>query len=89
MMPIVLPAQKMVKRLIETIGGHSCLDMTGVDFTDLSAAMAYKLSPDHEKCAEDRVGNGANAIAKMLRELDEKGCLFRPRSTGNETIRRG
>ena len=76
MMPIILPAQRMVKTLTDRIGGHSCLDMTGVDFTDLEEAMTYKLSDDHERCV-DRVGNGARAIAELLQDLDGKGELFR------------
>ncbi len=76
MMPIILPAQRMVKTLTGRIGGHSCLDMTGVDFTDLEAAMTYKLSDDHERCV-DRVGEGARAIAEVLQDLDARGALFR------------
>ncbi len=76
MMPIILPAQRMVKTLTGRIGGHSCLDMTGVDFTDLEAAMTYKLSDDHERCV-DRVGDGARAIAELLQDLDGKEELFR------------
>ena len=76
MMPIILPAQRMVKTLTGRIGGHSCLDMTGVDFTDLEAAMTYKLSDDHERCV-DRVGDGARAIAEVLQDLDERGALYR------------
>ena len=76
MMPIIMPAQHMVKTLTEDIGGHSCFEMTGVDFTDLEAAMTYKLSDDHERCV-DRVGRGARIIAELLQELDSKGELFR------------
>ena len=76
MMPIILPAQRMVKTLADRIGGHSCLDMTGVDFTDLEAAMTYKLSNDHEKCV-DRVGEGARAIAEVLQDMNARGELFR------------
>lgn len=75
MMPIILPAQRMVRTLTKGIGGHSCLDMTGVDFTDLEAAMIYKMSDDHERCVE-RVGNGARMIAELLQDLDRKGELF-------------
>ena len=66
----------MVKTLTGRIGGHSCLEMTGVDFTDLEAAMNYKLSDDHERCV-NRVGDGAQAIAELLQDLDAKGALFR------------
>ena len=76
MMPIIIPAQRMVRTLTKGIGGHSCFDMTGVDFTDLEAAMIYKMSEDHEKCVE-RVGNGARIIAELLQDLDRKGELFR------------
>ena len=76
MMPIILPAQRMVKTLTDRIGGHSCLDITGVDFTDLEAAMTYKLSSDHEKCV-DRVGEGARAIAESLQDMNARGELFR------------
>jgi len=76
MMPIIVPAQRMVKKLSKGVGGHSCLAMTGVDFTDLEAAMIYKLSEDHERCVE-RVGNGARIIAESLQDLDRKGELFR------------
>ena len=76
MMPIILPAQRMVKTLTDRIGGHSCLEMTGVDFTDLEAAMTYKLSNDHEKCV-NRVGDGARAIAELLQDMNARGELFR------------
>ena len=76
MLPIIMPAQLMVRKLTESIGGHSCLAMTGVDFTDLEAAMTYKLSEDHERCV-GRVGNGAQIIAELLQDLDRKGELFR------------
>ena len=76
MMPIILPAQRMVKTLTGRIGGHACLEMTGVDFTDLEAAMTYKLSDDHQRCVA-RVGDGAYAIAGLLQELDANGELFR------------
>ena len=75
MMPIIMPAQGMVQRLTEHLGGHSCLEMTGVDFTDLEAAMTYKLSDDHQRCV-DRVGNGAQVIAEQIQYLDNKGELF-------------
>jgi C_GCAxxG_C_C family probable redox protein len=75
MMPIIMPAQDMVKRLTENLGGHSCLEMTGVDFTDLEAAMIYKLSDDHQRCV-DRVGTGAQVIAGLIQDLDNKGELF-------------
>lgn len=76
MMPIILPAQRMVKTLTGRIGGHACLEMTGVDFTDLEAAMTYKLSGDHENCV-GRVGEGTRAIAELLQDMDARGELFR------------
>jgi hypothetical protein len=76
MMPIILPAQRMVKTLTGRIGGHSCLEITGVDFTDLEAAMTYRLSGDHQRCV-DRVGDGARTIAELLQEMNAKGELFR------------
>ena len=75
MMPIIMPAQDMVKTLTDHLGGDSCLEMTGVDFTDLEAAMIYKLSDDHQKCV-DRVGIGAQVIAALIQDLDLKGELF-------------
>ena len=44
---------------------------------DLEAALAYKLSEEHERCVV-RVGNGAATIAQFLQERDEQGELFRP-----------
>ncbi|MFC1876888.1 C-GCAxxG-C-C family protein [Thermodesulfobacteriota bacterium] len=76
MMPIIMPAQRLVKKLTGRIGGHSCFEMTGVDFTDLEAAMIYKLSGDHERCV-DRIGDGARIIAELLQDLDRRGELFR------------
>jgi C_GCAxxG_C_C family probable redox protein len=77
LMPIIAPGQDLVRRLTQRLGGHSCLEMTGVDFTDLEAALAYKLSEEHERCVV-RVGNGAATIAQFLQERDERGELFRP-----------
>jgi hypothetical protein len=75
-MPIVVPSQSLVRSLSARIGGHSCLAMTGVDFTDLEAALIYKLSDDHEKCV-NRVADGAETIAQFLQALDRQGELFR------------
>jgi C_GCAxxG_C_C family probable redox protein len=77
LMPIVGPGQELVRRLTRRLGGHACLEMTGVDFTDLNAALAYKLSEDHRRCVE-RVGNGAETIARLLQEQNDRGELFRP-----------
>lgn len=76
LMPIVVPSQDLVRMLSRRLGGHSCLAMTGVDFTDLAAALSYKLSEDHEKCV-NRVGDGAETIAQFLQALDSRGELFR------------
>lgn len=76
LMPIVAPSQDLVRVLNQRLGGHSCLAMTGVDFTDLAAALAYKLSEDHENCV-NRVGDGAETIAQFLQALDRQGELFR------------
>ena len=77
LIPTILPAQRLIKELTGSIGGHSCLEMTGVDFTDLEAAMAYKLSEDHETCVT-RVGDGAKTIAMILQDLNARGELFVP-----------
>jgi len=76
LMPIVAPSQDLVRKLSRRLGGHSCLAMTGVDFTDLEAALAYKLSEDHEKCVQ-RVADGAETIAQFLQARDGRGELFR------------
>ena len=76
LMPIIAPSQDLVRRLNQRLGGHSCLEMTGVDFTDLEAALAYKLSDDHEKCI-NLVGVGAETIAQFLQERNDRGELFR------------
>ena len=77
LMPIVVPSQDLVRRLTRQLGGHSCLAMTGVDFTDLEAALAYKLSEDHARCVA-RVGTGAETIAQFIQERYNRGDLFRP-----------
>jgi hypothetical protein len=77
LMPIVLPAQDLVRQLSHRLGGHACLEMTGVDFTDLEAALNYKLSEEHDKCLQ-RVADGAETIALFLQALDRRGDLFRP-----------
>lgn len=81
LMPIIVPSQDLVRLLSRQLGGHSCLAMTGVDFTDLEAALVYKLSEDHEKCVA-RVGTGAEVIAQFLQEMNDKGDLFRPGAIG-------
>jgi hypothetical protein len=76
LMPIVVPSQDLVRMLSRRLGGHSCLAMTGVDFTDLEAALRYKLSEDHAKCV-NRVADGAESIAQYLQLRDSRGELFR------------
>ena len=76
LMPIVVPSQDLVRKLSLRVGGHACLEMTGVDFTDLEAALNYKLSTDHDKCVQ-RVADGAETIAQFLQALDRRGELFR------------
>lgn len=82
--PMVFPIQSTVQRLNQKVGSHSCLDLTGVDFTDLNAAIAFRQSEDHLKCVK-RVADGARVIAELLQELDRDGHLFRPASTVNNS----
>jgi len=77
LLPAVLPAQELVRRLNGRIGSHSCRELTGVDFTDLNRAMEFLLSGEHETCIV-RVGQGAGEIARFLKELEARGELFRP-----------
>ena len=74
--PIAMPGQELIRRLNAKFGSHSCKELTGVDFTDLKAALEFHASKEHEKCF-DRVGDGAAEIALFLKELNEKGELFR------------
>jgi len=76
LVPVVLPAQELIKRLNKRIGGHSCKELTGIDFLDLEQAMLYRQSPEHEKCVQ-RIGEGAEILAALLQELSRKGELFR------------
>lgn len=78
-MPIAVPSQDLVRLLTRQIGGHSCLEMTGVHFSDLEAALAYKVPDDHEQCVA-RVGAGAEVIARFLQKLSTEGGMFRPRA---------
>ena len=77
--PIATPGQELIGRLNAKIGGHSCKELTGVDFTDLNAAMAFHASKEHEKCFT-RVADGAEQIALFIKELHQKGELFRSNS---------
>ncbi len=38
--PIIAPAQDLIKRLNTKIGSHSCMELTGVDFTDMEQAIS-------------------------------------------------
>ena len=77
--PIAIPGQELIRRLNARIGSHSCKELTGVDFTDLNAALAFHASKEHEKCFA-RVGDGAEEIARFIKELNQKGELFRSNS---------
>ena len=74
--PIVLPAQEVLERLNRRLGSHSCMELTGVDFTDLEQALAFRQSERHLVCIQ-RVKEGAEELATFLAELDSKGDLFR------------
>ncbi len=74
--PIAIPGQELIQRLNARIGGHSCRELTGVDFTDLNQALEFHASKEHEKCYT-RVADGAEEIALFIKELDQKGELFR------------
>ena len=74
--PIAVPGQELIGRLNARIGSHSCKELTGVDFTDLNAALAFHASKAHEKCYA-RVADGAEEIALLIKELYQKGELFR------------
>lgn len=76
LIPVVIPAQKLLRQLNHRLGSHSCLELTGVDFTDLEQAMRFKMSPDHDLCLQ-RVEDGAYEIARYLKPLEEHGDLFR------------
>ena len=76
LLPIVGPAQELMMRLNKKFGSHSCKELTGVDFTDLEAAMNFMVSKDHDKCVE-RVAEGAEEIGLFLKELEDSGELFR------------
>lgn len=74
--PIVFPAQELIKRLNLKLGSHSCMELTGVDFTDLNQAIAFRSSKGYEKCFS-RVAEGAKEIGLFLMKLNERGELFR------------
>lgn len=76
LLPIVTPAQDLVKRLDKRLGSWSCKELTGVDFTDAEAAIQFYVTRENEKCF-GRVAEGAEEIALFLRELEQGGLLFR------------
>jgi hypothetical protein len=76
LLPIVIPAQELVKRLNKRLGSSSCRELTGVDFTDMEAAVRFYASGENKKCF-DRVAEGAREIALVLKELQAGGELFR------------
>jgi hypothetical protein len=49
--------------------------LTGVDFTDLEQAMAYRTSDEHQKCIL-RAADGAEEIAKLIKEEYLAGEIF-------------
>ena len=75
--PIMPPAQELVGRLQKKMGSASCQELTGVDFTDLNQAIGFFGTEEHEKCMS-RVAEGAEEIALFLKNLNERGDLFRP-----------
>lgn len=77
LLPIMGPAQEFVGRLEKKMGSASCREITGVDFTDMNQAIAFFGSEGHEECIS-RVAEGAEEIARFLKEVDERGDLFRP-----------
>lgn len=83
LLPVVMPGQELVKRLNRRFGAHACLELTGVDFSDLNQAVAFLASEEQERCIE-RVGQGAREIADFLIEMEEQGELFRPGGAASE-----
>ncbi len=75
LLPMVLPTQELIRRLNERLGSHSCKELTGVDFTNLEQAMAYRLSDDHKKCIVC-VADGAEEIAKLIKDKHAAGEIF-------------
>ena len=76
LLPIVVPAQELIKRLNKRLGSSSCRELTGVDFTDMEAAIRFYVAGENRKCF-DRVAEGAEEIALFLKELEASGQLFR------------
>ncbi|MBU2489781.1 MAG: C-GCAxxG-C-C family protein [Proteobacteria bacterium] len=76
LLPIMMPAQELMGRLTGHLGSASCLELTGVDFTDLEQAVVFHGSPERKECVR-RVAEGAEIIAAFLQELKARGELFR------------
>lgn len=76
LLPIVVPAQELVKRLNRRLGSSSCRELTGVDFTDMEAAVRFYSAGENSRCF-DRVAEGAEEIALALKEFQAGGRLFR------------
>jgi hypothetical protein len=76
LMPVVMPAQELMRRLERRLGSSSCFELTGVDFTDLRQAMRFKSSGEQDRCI-DSVRRGAEEIARLLQEAAQSGQLFR------------
>jgi len=77
--PIVLPGQELMGRLTKKFGSHTCRDISGVVYTDMDQAMQFYASKENEKCFR-LVAEGTEEIGLFLKELEEKGELFRPGS---------
>jgi hypothetical protein len=71
------PGQELIGRLNKRIGSSSCKELSGIDFTDMAQVMEYYASKEFEKCFAF-VKDGAEEIALFLKEMEEKGELFRP-----------
>ena len=76
LLPIVMPAQDLIKRLDKRLGSSSCKELSGVDFTDAEAAINFYVTKENEKCF-GLVAEGTEEIALFLKELEEGGMLFR------------
>jgi len=74
-LPMVFPTQDLMRRLNGRLGSHSCKELTGVEFTDLEQAIAYRKSEAHQKCIA-RVADGAEEIAKLIKDKHLAGEIF-------------
>jgi len=75
--PIVMPAQDLITRLHDRIGGYTCTELTRTDFDDDEQRARYYTAGGQEQCIS-RVGQAAEEIGRFIRHLDETGDLFRP-----------